>query len=652
MKNAKINKNSDDSYDSSLNSKDEIEPIYYQNIMTQKINKKLDTILSKEIIKRKKIIYDLFQKKFGPNFLLKKPESLNSFEFLLGKHFFSSSSKFLKNFFPQIYQRISHEKKVDAEKLKSKINMGSMMYLTLRKHLVSNKASISDKLLYISKNFSRKEEKDLVSNLYFKFKKNAQKRKMLKLNKHLFTSTKSSDFGNISQITRSKQLKINKDKSKSKDEKKVIFNIETENDKNNKDINENLSKTQNNFFLNRNKNLSKFKTSSTKNKNNKSLKTLKLNNQPSPNKNQSQYNKFYLSNPFYIYNSNICNRNINNNKISKSEFASFSQDNYNFSQMSLKPSKPNLFFQSSNIKNGLPGNTIFNSYTNSIPLKNNTISSINNIKLTSKMKKNINNIKIIPNSFSDEEDDLKNRSIQENYNKNDKKTISLNTQTNKKKHFSLSEKNSFDKILRKTKKFKTRLNSEVKLLNDCTNKCNKKLIKLIDNNFILSSKERQKNRTKNVNFDITKLLLDDKIPKKVFINYAKNFNTIKPIFRKTINDIKKFDKRDKDFGKKNFIKNINNIPTELALFFIGELYQTNHIKFSLKEFKRKREEIKLEKDEKNLKKLRIKSKNHLFRMKQLEYILLNEKDSFFNREDEKAKNLEIFKKIHDQNENT
>ena len=52
-----------------------------------------------------------------------------------------------------------------------------MMYLNLRKYLVSNKSLINDKLLYISKNFTTKNDKDIVSNLYFKYKKNALKRK-------------------------------------------------------------------------------------------------------------------------------------------------------------------------------------------------------------------------------------------------------------------------------------------------------------------------------------------------------------------------------------------------------------------------------------------------------------------------------------------
>ena len=156
QKNENINLSQDDSF---LYNEEEIEPIFYHNIMTQKINKKLDIILSKEITKRKKIIYDLFQNKFGSNFIEKKPESLNNLESLMGKYLFSSKSKFLKKFFPKLYDKFFHRKKIDLEKLKSKINMGSMMYLNLRNHIVSNKSLINDKIFYISKNFTKKNEK-------------------------------------------------------------------------------------------------------------------------------------------------------------------------------------------------------------------------------------------------------------------------------------------------------------------------------------------------------------------------------------------------------------------------------------------------------------------------------------------------------------
>ena len=206
----------------------------------------------------------------------------------------------------------------------------------------------------------------------------------------------------------------------------------------------------------------------------------------------------------------------------------------------------------------------------------------------------------------------------------------------------LNEKKlSFEKKLRsKSKKFKTRINSEATLLNNFTNKCNKKLIRLIDGNFILSSKEKQKKKNKNVNFDITKLLLDDKISKKVFIKYARDNNhTIKPIIRRTIKDLTKFDKSSDILGKNYFIKNVNNMPTDLALYFIGKLYPTRHIKFELKEYRQKRKELKLKENEYKVKKARERAKTNLFKMKQLEYSLSNEKDAYFNSDKRQVMNF-------------
>ena len=674
QKNEKINLSQDDSF---LYTEEEIEPIFH-NIMTQKINKKLDIILSKEISKRKKIIYDLFQKKFGPNFIEKKPESINHLESLMGKYFFSSKSKFLKKFFPKLYNKFFHTKKVDLEKLKSKINIGSMMYLNLRNHIVSNKSLINDKLFYISKNFTTKDEKDLVSNLYLKLKKNADKS-----SNNIHLSKKSLE--NISKICSNKSLSKFKNIKNNvilkdiKEGKKVIFNINSKENTNFRTLNldnSKYSKTQKNFYRNRNKKTMKYNNEKTPEK-----ISLKLLNK-SPERYYDKYKNFYLSNPFYMYNSNIYNRNKNKYKQSKSGNFTITQDNRISHQISSKSGNftitqdnyfsPQISFKSKNtniLKNSnynisnKPKNSYFSTNTNSLSLENKTLSSFKNLDLNIKMK-NINNIKNDSNNISNKinyNEDLKNTiKIDEKENaknENNNNTIPINNdfkrgnsnefQTKNKIYYFLRGKNSFEKYIKsKNKKYKKRINSEVKILNNYTNKCNKKLIKLIDTNFILSSKEKQKNKNKNVNFDITKLLLDDKIPKKVFIKYAKNKNTIKPIFKETVNHLTSFDNKNKDLTKKYFIKNINNIPTELALYFIGELYETNHIKFGLKEFTQKRDEQKLINDKKNLKMLRIKSKNHLYKIKQLEYILSNEKEAFFKKENEKVNNLIIFKKMY------
>ena len=651
--------------DSFLNTDESIDPSIYKNIMTQKINKRLDMVLSKEINKRKKIIYDLFQTKFGPNFIAKKPESLNHFELLLGKYYFSKKSKFLQKCFPSLYNKIFHNKKIDLDKLKTKINMGPMMYLSLRKHLVSNKSLISDKLLYISKNFTTKTEKDLVSNLYFKIKKNANnsKNKLYKSNsKKLYSSTKSLNFGNISRVNSSKsQLKIkikdvnnNTDNNERKEDKKVFFTIDIGNRKNQNhyhnifDYNNNkiFSKTHNNFF-GRNKEIIKLKNGLNKNKkknSNSKISSKNINNFLSSEFNDKDFKKFYLSNPFYIYNSNIHKRNKNKYEISQSGNQSITKENFINPQLLIKSKNSNMILPNSTFdanKNKSP--KYFVSDNISFSPRNRTISSFKNLK-----DSDINNT-LTNNMIIDEKENTIN--IKEKEKVNNILTIpkTAKIRIHKKNFISMNRKNSFKKyLIKKSKKFKNRINSEAKILNNCTNKCNEKLIKLIDKNFILNSKDKKNNQTKNANFDMTKLLLDDKIPKKVFIKYAKNLDTIKPIFKKTVNDLTKFDKRDKNLGKKYFIKNINNMPTNLALYFIGQLYETKHIKFGLKEFEQKREEEKMIKEEQKLKQLRIKSKNNLFKMKQLEYVLLNEKDAFFHKENEKIKNKKIFKKINDK----
>ena len=68
-----------------LYSEEIIDPIFYHNIMTQKINKRRDIVLPNEINKRKKIIYELLKSTFGPFFIERNANSLNSFESLFKK---------------------------------------------------------------------------------------------------------------------------------------------------------------------------------------------------------------------------------------------------------------------------------------------------------------------------------------------------------------------------------------------------------------------------------------------------------------------------------------------------------------------------------------------------------------------------------------
>lgn len=649
--------NNDDN--SFLYTEETIDP-FYHNIMNQKINKRLDMVLSNEINKRKKIIYDMFQNNFGHGFIEKRSDSMNAFESLFGKYLFSSKSTFLQKYFPHLYDKLFHnKKKVDLEKLKKKIKLGPLMYLSLRKHLVSNKPLISDKLLYISKNFIKKEDKDLVSNLYHKYKSIQENKQHKKFHDKIIDSLiKKQLSGNMPRV-KSNTLLLNRKGGKNnnklnlndkKNIKNAIFNIDLKNKINPRIFSQDSnilkkSKTQKNIIGSKNgKNLNT-------EKNFDNLPNKKFENIRTSGENDN-YNNFYLSNPYYLYNSNICKRNNTQYKTSQSESTTINLGNLNSPQISLKNIKQK------HITLNPSKNPIIHSKNNSISTKYKTISSFKNIDSNPKMIKNLkfSNEKKNYNSYyhnlnNDIKKELSDNSLSQSHsesindkNENDdkkvnekKNEIKIESRNEIRKNFlTLKQKTSFEKryLRRKNKKFKNKLNSEVQLLNNYTNKCNNKLIKLIDNNFLISAKEKKKKQNKKINFDITRLLLDDEISKKFFAKFDRTKNTIKPIVNRAVKDLTKFDKRNKDLGRKNFIKNINNMPTDLALFFIEELYRakTSHIKFELKEYKQKRDEIKLLDEQTRIRHCRERAKNNLFKMQKLEYNLLNEKDAYFNGE--------------------
>ena len=658
--NEEVNIHNDNSF---LYTEEHIDP-FYHNIMNQKITKRLDMVLPNEINKRKKIIYDMFQNNFGPSFIEKRTDSMNIFESLFGKYLFSSKSKFLQKYFPQLYDKLFHkQKKVDLEKLKSKIDIGPMMYLSLRENLVSNKSLISDKLLYISKNFEKKDEKDLVSNLYHQYKLIQENKNHKKHHDKIIDSfTKKHLSGNKSRVKshtvllNRRGIKKNNNFNDKKNIKNVIFNIDLNNKIKPKALSQDSnilkkSKTQKNIIGAKNKknenlskNINKENNLKLCNLSDKKYGTLRISEE-----NDNKYNNFYLSNPYYLYNANICKRNKTQYKTSQSGSTTINLGNLISPQISLKNIKhKNITLNSSK-------NRIFLSKNNSISTKNKTISSLKNIDSNQKTIKNLklnNDRKIYDFYYDNLNNDIKKEmndnsssqshtdSISDKNEIDDKKVNEIISENkiesrneNRKTFINLKQKSSFEKYLRrKNKKFKNKLNSEVKILNNYTNKCNKKLIKLIDSNFLVSAKDKKKKQNKKANFDITRLLLDDEISKKFFAKFDRAQNTIKPIVRRAIKDLTKFDKRNKDLGRKNFIKNINNMPTDLALFFIEELYRTSHIKFELKEYKQKRDEIKLLDEQARIRHCRERAKNNLFKMKKLEYNLLNEKDAYFNGE--------------------
>ena len=160
-------KNEDSNFDSFLYGVDEDLDLY-QGIMNQKIGKN-HIIMSKEIRNKQKIISRLFKEKFGKNFFPIKLESLKMFESSLKNYLFSPQSAFLDNF-PRLKRRIIQERKIKEDKLKEKINVGSLLYLSINKNNSKSKKGINDKFFEMSKNLSSSIAKNDLSNALYKAK--------------------------------------------------------------------------------------------------------------------------------------------------------------------------------------------------------------------------------------------------------------------------------------------------------------------------------------------------------------------------------------------------------------------------------------------------------------------------------------------------
>ena len=144
-----------------------------KNIMTQKLDKKRNLNISKEIKKRKKMFDHLIYDKFGRHFLKIKSEAYTDFIDKCKTYYFSPGSKFLNNF-PKLKQSLLKEKRVNINynKLLPKINMGSMLYLSEadKKRNRDRNARKTEKLMTLSKNFTTQNTKDVISNEVYKVK--------------------------------------------------------------------------------------------------------------------------------------------------------------------------------------------------------------------------------------------------------------------------------------------------------------------------------------------------------------------------------------------------------------------------------------------------------------------------------------------------
>ena len=475
MKNDKLNDSLNDSDDIEfLNEK--TEPIFRQDIMIQKLDKKKSLGLSQEISNRKKLLNRMFDARFGKFFLDIKPESLIIFEKQLRKYFFSPNSKFLDNF-PRLRKKLNLNNNINDNKLSSKINVGSLIYFSEanRKLLQNENIRTKEKIITFSKNFSTNYAKDIVNNEVYKVKfwdKNAKR-----INKLLSKKYQDKKNKNINNNENEDEKKIDLSKIHSQESKNNNFNnknltrnIENEYFKNRKFSNYSYSF---NYFINKNKNKENEKYIEDKSINNNTY------NYTEPNiNNNSQNNRT---------NSMI---NLNDNKISL-----------------MKSYLNNLKYYKHNI----------NKYTN-LNFTNNVKAESSYPSLTFNINDNSshlnNNILKINNSYISRND----QRFKEAKNKLLKSTFH---NTNK----------SIKELIESSIECKRNLTEKVKKLNKYTIKCNLKLCKLIDN---INKKSKLKKK-KIKNFDVKKDISDDSInnKNKVF-NYYEYKKKLKSKTHKTI----------------------------------------------------------------------------------------------------------------------
>ena len=316
-----------------------------KNIMTQKLDKKRNLNISKEIKKRKKMFDHLIYDKFGRHFLKIKSEAYTDFIDKCKTYYFSPDSKFLNNF-PKLKQSLLKEKRVNINynKLLPKINMGSMLYLSEadKKRNRDRNARKTEKLMTLSKNFTTQNTKDVISNEVYKVK---------------FWNKESK---NINKILKNKYLNIFKNF--------ILKNINiVNNDETNNNINNEITDDKNIEEINN--------LSPVKNKN-EDINQVDDNQYIEKIKENKRYN------PIISYYNNIPN---NNGRKS-------SQDNINL--MSIKTS-PNL--KGSNNKKNYIKDYSFSSLinkTNSLKTSSNEKEIINNIKSFNSISRNSKSFEI------------------------------------------------------------------------------------------------------------------------------------------------------------------------------------------------------------------------------------------------------------------
>ena len=434
----------------------------YDNYLIKILEENKALKISKEIKNKKQQITTMFRNKFGRDFLTVKPDSVILFEKLFGQCLFHPDSQFLAHF-PKLRKKLLNERKISELKLKAKIDMGAMLLYDLTgkgKKKTQYLDMAKEKRFAVSKNFESKAAKDVVQSEYYQkifWEKNKEKIRKYYEKNNIRNSDDFFDEENVELIG----WEGNNGDGESSIEKKE----ENENDSNTSLNNSNIK----NFKENNNIDSYRFSMEKANRKDSKeNKKELKLNLQDDDNneiKNKEAKNS--ISKTITKKGEKIISSFKNKNIESK-----FKLNNINNKSRNIN----NLFgiFRNSTTFKNASYNISYSKINESNSNNSNFINTMNNFNLSTKgFQSKLNNYK-----------KYLSKSIFQK-----KKIISL-----KNKHY----------------KFKDKLSNQIIKLNQCTNKCNSELIKLIDINNddnYAEKKKKYKNRNK---LDIKGLLIDKK----------------------------------------------------------------------------------------------------------------------------------------------
>ena len=434
----------------------------YDNYLIKILEENKALKISKEIKNKKQQITNMFRNKFGRDFLTVKPDSVILFEKLFGQCLFHPDSQFLAHF-PKLRKKLLNERKISELKLKAKIDMGAMLLYDLTgkgKKKTQYLDMAKEKRFAVSKNFESKATKDVVQSEYYQkifWEKNKEKIRKYYEKNNIRNSDDFIDEENVELI--------GWEGNNGDGESSIEKNEENENDSNTSLNNSNIKnfKEKNNIDSYR---FSMEKENRKDSKENK--KELKLNLQDDDNneiKNKEAKNS--ISKTITKKGEKIISSFKNKNIESK-----FKLNNINNKSRNIN----NLFgiFRNSTTFKNASYNISYSKINESNSNNSNFINTMNNFNLSTKgFQSKLNNYK-----------KYLSKSIFQK-----KKIISL-----KNKHY----------------KFKDKLSNQIIKLNQCTNKCNSELIKLIDINNddnYAEKKKKYKNRNK---LDIKGLLIDKK----------------------------------------------------------------------------------------------------------------------------------------------